>query len=82
MSDYVVKGIALSAFGGRELDIVETEMPGLLVLRSQYCESKPPKGVRIVGSLHMTTQLSYAIGVARPSSIYVDTTGTRQVGEE
>ena len=82
MSDYVVKDIALADFGRKELDIAETEMPGLMALRSEYGESKPLKGARIVGSLHMTIQLSYAIGVARPLSIYADTFDTGQVSEE
>ena len=56
MSDYVVKDIALADFGRKELDIAETEMPGLMALRSEYGESKPLKGARIVGSLHMTIQ--------------------------
>ena len=41
MSDYVVKDIALADFGRKELDIAETEMPGLMALRSEYGESKP-----------------------------------------
>ena len=56
MSDYVVKNIALADFGRKELDIAETEMPGLMALRSEYGASKPLKGARIVGSLHMTIQ--------------------------
>jgi S-adenosylhomocysteine hydrolase len=44
MSDYVVKDIALAEFGRKELDIAETEMPGLMALRSEYGESKPLKG--------------------------------------
>ena len=43
MSDYVVKDIALADFGRKELDIAETEMPGLKALRSEYGESKPLK---------------------------------------
>ena len=42
-SDYIVKDISLAGFGLRELDIVETEMPGLMALRSEYGESKPLK---------------------------------------
>ena len=56
MSDYVVKDIALADLGRKELDIAETEMPGLMALRSDYGESKPPKGARVVGSLHITIQ--------------------------
>ena len=61
MSDYVVKDIALTDFGRKELDIAETEMPGLMALRSEYGESKPLKGARIVGSLHMTIQTAVLI---------------------
>ena len=61
MNDYVVKDIALADFGRKELDIAETEMPGLMALRSEYGESKPLKGARIVGSLHMTIQTAVLI---------------------
>ena len=61
MSDYVVKDIALADFGRKELDIAETEMPGLMALRSEYGESKPLTGARIVGSLHMTIQTAVLI---------------------
>ena len=60
-ADYIVKDIALAAFGRKELDIAETEMPGLMALRSEYGESKPLKGARIVGSLHMTIQTAVLI---------------------
>ena len=53
-TDYIVKDISLAEFGRRELDIAETEMPGLIALRKEYGNSKPLKGARIVGSLHMT----------------------------
>ena len=59
--DYVVKDISLAAFGRKELDIAETEMPGLMALRDEYGESKPLKGARIVGSLHMTIQTAVLI---------------------
>ena len=61
MNDNVVKDIALADFGRKELDIAETEMPGLMALRSEYGESKPLKGARIVGSLHMTIQTEVLI---------------------
>jgi adenosylhomocysteinase len=54
IQQYIVKDISLSDFGRKELSIAETEMPGLMALRSEYGESKPLKGARIVGSLHMT----------------------------
>jgi len=59
--DYIVKDIALAAFGRKELDIAETEMPGLMSCRAEYGESKPLKGARIVGSLHMTIQTAVLI---------------------
>ncbi|AEI96035.1 adenosylhomocysteinase [Roseobacter litoralis] len=59
--DYVVKDIALAEFGRKELDIAETEMPGLMALREEYGESKPLAGSRIVGSLHMTIQTAVLI---------------------
>ena len=59
--DYKVKDIELAAFGRKELDIAETEMPGLMALRDEYGASKPLKGSRIVGSLHMTIQTAVLI---------------------
>ncbi|MEO9898515.1 MAG: adenosylhomocysteinase, partial [Paracoccaceae bacterium] len=59
--DYIVKDIALAEFGRKELDIAETEMPGLMALRQEYGESKPLTGARIVGSLHMTIQTAVLI---------------------
>jgi len=59
--DYIVKDISLAAFGRKELDIAETEMPGLMALRKEYGASKPLKGARIVGSLHMTIQTAVLI---------------------
>ncbi|QPH52329.1 adenosylhomocysteinase [Pontivivens ytuae] len=59
--DYVVKDIELADYGRKELDIAETEMPGLMALRAEYGESKPLKGARIVGSLHMTIQTAVLI---------------------
>jgi adenosylhomocysteinase len=59
--DYIVKDISLADFGRKELDIAETEMPGLMALRDEYGESKPLKGARIAGSLHMTIQTAVLI---------------------
>ncbi|MGR3365828.1 MULTISPECIES: adenosylhomocysteinase [unclassified Sagittula] len=59
--DYIVKDISLAAFGRKELDIAETEMPGLMALREEYGEAKPLAGARIVGSLHMTIQTAVLI---------------------
>ncbi|WP_394225091.1 adenosylhomocysteinase [Paracoccus marcusii] len=61
MTDYIIKDIALAEYGRKELDIAETEMPGLMALRSEYGEAKPLAGARIVGSLHMTIQTAVLI---------------------
>ena len=50
---YKVADITLADFGRKELDLAEQEMPGLMALREKYGESKPLKGARIMGSLHM-----------------------------
>ncbi|MEL7232172.1 MAG: adenosylhomocysteinase, partial [Pseudomonadota bacterium] len=60
-SDYVVKDLSLADFGRKELDIAETEMPGLMALREEFGETKPLTGARIVGSLHMTIQTAVLI---------------------
>jgi adenosylhomocysteinase len=60
-NDYIIKDITLAGFGRKELDIAETEMPGLMALRKEYGESQPLKGSRIVGSLHMTIQTAVLI---------------------
>ena len=49
------------AYGRKEIEIAEHEMPGLMALRRQYCESKPLTGARITGSLHMTIQTAVLI---------------------
>jgi len=61
IKDYVVKDIKLAEFGRKELDIAETEMPGLMACREEFGESKPLSGARIVGSLHMTIQTAVLI---------------------
>ncbi|MCE2692766.1 MAG: adenosylhomocysteinase [Verrucomicrobiota bacterium] len=61
MSDYKVKDIALADFGRKELDIAESEMPGLISTREKYGPKKPLAGVRITGSLHMTIQTGVLI---------------------
>ena len=59
--DYIVRDIALADFGRKEIDIAETEMPGLMALREEFGSSKPLKGARITGSLHMTIQTAVLI---------------------
>ncbi|MFK7809617.1 MAG: adenosylhomocysteinase [Saprospiraceae bacterium] len=58
---YKVKDINLADWGRRELELAEAEMPGLMALREQYGESKPLKGARIAGCLHMTIQTGVLI---------------------
>jgi adenosylhomocysteinase len=60
-NDYIVKDISLAAFGRKEMDIAETEMPGLMSLREEFGDTKPLKGARIAGSLHMTIQTAVLI---------------------
>jgi adenosylhomocysteinase len=60
-NNYIVKDITLAAFGRKEMDIAETEMPGLMSLREEFGDTKPLKGARIAGSLHMTIQTAVLI---------------------
>ena len=60
-NDYIVKDINLAAYGRKELDIAETEMPGLMACRKEFGTTKPLAGARIVGSLHMTIQTAVLI---------------------
>ncbi|RIX27139.1 adenosylhomocysteinase [Sphingomonas edaphi] len=59
--DYVIKDISLADFGRKEIEIAETEMPGLMALREEYGTSQPLTGARITGSLHMTIQTAVLI---------------------
>jgi adenosylhomocysteinase len=58
---YKVKDITLADFGRKEIEIAEKEMPGLLTVRRKYSATKPLKGARITGSLHMTIQTAVLI---------------------
>ncbi|MCD8081393.1 MAG: adenosylhomocysteinase, partial [Bacteroides sp.] len=58
---YKVADINLADFGRKEIELAENEMPGLMALREKYGESKPLKGARIMGSLHMTIQTAVLI---------------------
>src|SRR5476649_1361662 len=60
-TDYKVADISLAGWGRREIAIAETEMPGLMALRSEYGRQKPLKGARIIGCLHMTIQTAVLI---------------------
>ena len=60
-ADYKVKDTLLAEWGRKEITIAETEMPGLMALREEYGASKPLKGARIAGCLHMTIQTAVLI---------------------
>ncbi len=60
-NDYIVKDIGLAEWGRKEINIAETEMPGLMSTRAEYGKSQPLKGARIAGSLHMTIQTAVLI---------------------
>ena len=61
IKDYRVSDISLSAFGRKEIEIAEHEMPGLMAIREKYSSERPLEGVRITGSLHMTVQTAVLI---------------------
>jgi len=61
--DYKIADIALAAWGHKEIEIAEHEMPGLRVVLAEYKNTQPLKGARIVGSLHMTIQTAVLIKV-------------------
>ncbi len=56
LQDYAIADLSLAAWGRKELRIAETEMPGLMAIREEFAKSRPLKGARISGSLHMTIQ--------------------------
>ena len=60
-SDYKVKDMSLAEWGRKEIDIAETEMPGLMALRAEFGKAKPLNGARIAGCLHMTIQTAVLI---------------------
>jgi len=60
-NDYVIADIGLAAYGRKEMEIAETEMPGLMALREEFGAAKPLAGARITGSLHMTIQTAVLI---------------------
>ncbi len=59
--DYKVADISLADWGRREINIAETEMPGLMALRDEFGESQPLKGAKVAGCLHMTIQTAVLI---------------------
>ena len=60
-ADYKVADIALAAFGRKEIELAEHEMPGLMATRDEFATTKPLSGVRVAGSLHMTVQTAVLI---------------------
>ncbi len=60
-NNYKVADINLAAFGHKEIALAEIEMPGLMALQEKYSQTKPLKGARIMGSLHMTIQTAVLI---------------------
>ncbi|MBA2347604.1 MAG: adenosylhomocysteinase [Solirubrobacterales bacterium] len=61
VQDFKVADLSLAAFGRKEIEIAEVEMPGLMALREEFGPSQPLKGARIMGSLHMTIQTAVLI---------------------
>mgnify|MGYP001486975933 FL=1 len=59
--DYVVADLSLAGWGRKEIEIAETEMPGLMACREEFGAARPLKGARITGSLHMTIQTAVLI---------------------
>ncbi|KAG9690414.1 S-adenosyl-L-homocysteine hydrolase-like protein, partial [Aureobasidium melanogenum] len=58
---FKVADLSLAAFGRREIELAEHEMPGLMATRAKYAEEQPLKGARIAGCLHMTIQTAVLI---------------------
>ncbi|HEV2532623.1 adenosylhomocysteinase [Phenylobacterium sp.] len=61
MADYLVRDISLADWGRKEIEIAETEMPGLMAVRAEFGKDQPLKAARIAGSLHMTIQTAVLI---------------------
>jgi len=61
MADYIIRDLSLADWGKKEIDIAETEMPGLMAVREEFGPSQLLKGARIAGSLHMTIQTAVLI---------------------
>ena len=59
--DFKVKDLTLADFGRKEISLAETEMPGLMAIRTEYGNKKPLKGAKILGCLHMTIQTAVLI---------------------
>jgi adenosylhomocysteinase len=61
VADYIIRDISLADYGRKEIEIAETEMPGLMAVRAEFGKDQPLKGARIAGSLHMTIQTAVLI---------------------
>ncbi|HTX49505.1 MAG TPA: adenosylhomocysteinase, partial [Caulobacteraceae bacterium] len=61
MADYIIRDPGLADWGRKEIEIAETEMPGLMAVRAEFAKDQPLKGARIAGSLHMTIQTAVLI---------------------
>ena len=66
--DFKVKDLSLAAWGRKEIDLAEVEMPGLMALREEYGDEKPLAGARIAGCPHMTICISLCWSVSRLES--------------
>ena len=64
-SKFKVADLSLAAFGRKEIDLAENEMPGLIATRAKYAADQPLKGARIAGCLHMTIQTAVLIETQR-----------------
>ena len=61
MNDYKVKDMSLAAWGRKEIEIAQTEMPGLMAIAREYEGKQPLKGARIAGCIHMTIETAVLI---------------------
>jgi adenosylhomocysteinase len=61
VADYIIRDISLAPWGRKEIDIAETEMPGLMAVRQEFGKDQVLKGARVCGSLHMTIQTAVLI---------------------
>jgi adenosylhomocysteinase len=59
--DYEIADLSLASWGQKEINIAETEMPGLMAIREEFSKKKPLKGARVTGSLHMTIQTAVLV---------------------
>src|SRR3989344_6653918 len=65
ITDYSIADLSLADWGRKEITIAESEMPALMAIRKEYATSKPLRGARVAGSLHMTIQTAVLIETLR-----------------